>query len=407
MARKKIFTEFLEYPVATDNMPVTCDVWNSAHNYHRASLRHHLQASHGWGVVRGLEVRADTKASNILHITPGIAIDCCGNMIVLPQRSSPDSETYTFFCTTWTGLLFVLLRYAHSHPEKRDYNHRYRKEFFVVELLTHEQLHQAEKQHDYVELARIYRPEAKEIRDAVDPTAPQVYEIDLRYRRTLSLIDPTPLVVGLVTEGQQISADWIQGWHNLAREIRQTTGLNVHVEPNAKLDDKTLDVEQNSAGSAAEQNTSATTLSPKSTLYQKYALLVLFEQTKEHQAILTYISEGGTILFDAFGPMQADRFRRFCEGYQIRFQDVITVPELLTARYVFAQPPAGAVKSSSFRYEVGDGRGGGRVILNNYQHAPLWAGGQSVEPYSRATIRDAIEWGANLLTFVQRIRLQS
>ena len=44
---------------------------------HRLHNRH----LHGWGVVNGLEVSVDK--GNVVHVSPGLALDCAGNEILL------------------------------------------------------------------------------------------------------------------------------------------------------------------------------------------------------------------------------------------------------------------------------------------------------------------------------------
>ena len=54
--------------------------------YFRDKLRHHNQRLHGTGVVCGLIVTQDTNPGcrdRIIDISPGTALDCCGNEIVV------------------------------------------------------------------------------------------------------------------------------------------------------------------------------------------------------------------------------------------------------------------------------------------------------------------------------------
>src|SRR6476646_1345494 len=56
--------------------------------YFRAKQRHHNQRLHGTGVVCGLLVQQDGTPGcrdRIVDITPGTALDCCGNEILLRE----------------------------------------------------------------------------------------------------------------------------------------------------------------------------------------------------------------------------------------------------------------------------------------------------------------------------------
>jgi hypothetical protein len=45
---------------------------------------------HGWGVVCGLDVRCDPKRPAAIVVTPGYAVDCCGNDIVVCETAALD-----------------------------------------------------------------------------------------------------------------------------------------------------------------------------------------------------------------------------------------------------------------------------------------------------------------------------
>ena len=64
------------------------DDFAAEQNYHVDARRRHVLALHGWGIVRGLEVRAagDTAVS----VAPGLAIDGYGNEIELRDATVLD-----------------------------------------------------------------------------------------------------------------------------------------------------------------------------------------------------------------------------------------------------------------------------------------------------------------------------
>ena len=51
--------------------------------YHRAALRRHNVALHGWGVARGLDVTRPSSGVAEVVVAPGYAIDPCGREILL------------------------------------------------------------------------------------------------------------------------------------------------------------------------------------------------------------------------------------------------------------------------------------------------------------------------------------
>ena len=61
------------------------DDFNTEQNYFIEKHRLHNRHLHGWGVVNGLEVSIDK--ANVVHVAPGVAIDCVGNEIFLRSEA--------------------------------------------------------------------------------------------------------------------------------------------------------------------------------------------------------------------------------------------------------------------------------------------------------------------------------
>jgi hypothetical protein len=71
--------------------------------YFREKLKRHNRYLHGFGVVFGLEV---SKGRNAVVISPGLAIDCQGNEIAVPEPleeafPSPDSGSTVFLSISY------------------------------------------------------------------------------------------------------------------------------------------------------------------------------------------------------------------------------------------------------------------------------------------------------------------
>jgi hypothetical protein len=62
---------------------LTAEDFEREQEYHRAALRRHNLALHGWGVARGLEVTQSPSAGAAILVTPGYALDPCGREILL------------------------------------------------------------------------------------------------------------------------------------------------------------------------------------------------------------------------------------------------------------------------------------------------------------------------------------
>jgi hypothetical protein len=61
---------------------LTADDLQAEQDYFRGKSRLHNRFLHGWGIVSGLGVTVDQGATVV--VSPGLAVDCCGNELVLP-----------------------------------------------------------------------------------------------------------------------------------------------------------------------------------------------------------------------------------------------------------------------------------------------------------------------------------
>jgi hypothetical protein len=80
--------------------------------YHREKARRHNRFLHGWGIVRGLEVRAATHATRKVTISPGYALDRHGEEIVVSRSVPVDLSGHAAGKT-----LYVAVRYD-ERPER-------------------------------------------------------------------------------------------------------------------------------------------------------------------------------------------------------------------------------------------------------------------------------------------------
>jgi len=63
--------------------------FNTEQRYGVDKLRLHHRLLHGWGVVCGLKVKEHPQPAcqaRFVLVEPGVAIDCCGDEIVLPAQ---------------------------------------------------------------------------------------------------------------------------------------------------------------------------------------------------------------------------------------------------------------------------------------------------------------------------------
>ena len=73
------------------------DDFNTEQNYFIQKHRLHNRYLHGWGVVNGLKITVDK--SNAVHVSPGVAIDCAGNELLLcsEQKLAAPAKAGAFY----------------------------------------------------------------------------------------------------------------------------------------------------------------------------------------------------------------------------------------------------------------------------------------------------------------------
>ena len=73
------------------------DDFKTEQNYFIEKHRLHNRHLHGWGVVNGLEVSVDK--GNVVHVSPGIAIDCAGTKFAaLRSGTQRPAQGKRFLC---------------------------------------------------------------------------------------------------------------------------------------------------------------------------------------------------------------------------------------------------------------------------------------------------------------------
>lgn len=387
VTERKLQDGFFERIAAIDGMAVTSQVWNHAHDYHRRYLQMHSKYGHGAGILQGLTVTQDHPPGSVVRIDAGVAIDPNGRLILVPEARRCDLRQLQ-------GVVCLLLLQDESGPSGRRYNGATAlpiiTEVFKIEPVRLDAVAKLSST-DYVELARVHRPTVgPPLTTAQNPAAPVSYELDLRHRRELVVADPMPCFIGLVSLGSGISLTHATGWFTLARELRQTMGRQVWIEPVVTLLDEDL---------------------------SRFPLLCLVGRerfslsVREKEQLYHYLRQGGVVFFEGcrygrpIGAPPADEiFRQLLQEFHGNPVDLAPVPELLQACFTFAQPPDGYVLTETHKPQMAvvTGIGEGMVLSSTYDYGCLWAGSRANRPATRTELRDGIEWGANLISYAQQ-----
>ncbi len=328
-----------------DGMLVTAAVWAEAHNEHRQAQKAHDVVFHGSGIIIGLEVVANDPADQYVFISPGVAVDPVGNIIVVNEPVAYD------FGSAVEGELFLLL--GHGEREIGGVNQEIRliQDEFVIAARS------SLPRRPAVELARVrLTSRGAAIQNAADPAHPAAQELDLRFRRSSGPQPKRLIRVAVVALGDAQPGD---GWDHLARECARSTSYQLVV-------DNGLDVA--AAGG--------------------YDLVCLcgsgaFKLEAAEVKVLTdRLAQGLLVFADAQDEAAAKAFQTLAQKAGVEMAVPAEGHPLWSQPYLFSAPPQGGSVWAGKGWLVA---GGGCVVA--------WGG----RGLSRADIRSAHEWGINLL----------
>jgi hypothetical protein len=343
-----------------DGMSVTADVWGLAHAEHRQAMRAHDLVFHGSGIISGLEVVANDPPNQFVFISPGVAVDPAGNVIVLPEAVAYD------FGNTSDGLLYLVLGHGEREVGGVESDIKTIQDEFVIAARPNM------PKRPVVELARVHITKSgNPVKKAPDANHPGPEELDLRFRNNLAPQTRQRARVALCNLGSE-NKSVHEGWDALAGECARSSAFALIIDAQVPL---TPDL----AG---------------------YDLVSLtgkgaFKQDASQVQALRAALDGHAALFvEALDAAAEKAFLSLFEKLEITLSPLEAPHPLLSDPYLFNAAPEGALGSQL--------KLGGRVIFSSAGYSLAWAGTLSSGPASRAEIRSAHEWGLNLLQWMLR-----
>ena len=393
---------------------IDADTWQDAHNYHRNQQRLHVLAFHKTGIVSGLEVSANNPADTSVVITPGIAVDPEGNIIIVPQSQRYRLQTQN------KGPVYLIIQFREI-PEGPFQPPEGGQPTRILEAYRIQERDHLPSE-PFVELARInFDPSQGPIKNSLNPSNPAVNEINLSFRQSAvkavaespvaqpHVVTPPPppappappsaqpvaqpapekpvdpletVVIGYLSLGDAGRNLHLTGLNNLVRSVNR--------ERIFKTEIKSIDLKGPLAG---------------------YNLLYItgsghFELTAEQQTVLAnYLKSGGLIFGDgcAHTPGMSDSreakefglsFNRCAGLLNCKLGIVQRNHPVLSADHIFAETPPGC--------EPGMLLEGGNMIYSGSDYGCAWNGGPPDQPLSREIIRSAFEIGSNILTYSRK-----
>lgn len=365
---------------ALDGMAVTADVWEEAHDYHRQLLRYHTLLQHGSGIITGLEVIASEPADSSVYILPGIAIDHIGQTVVLPEPRSFDLGSAE-------ALMYLIITYNESRPQALNGRMQEDAPLYVHAQFSLEAVTELPPT-PHIELARVQRRGFNQpVTVAKDPARPRANEIDLRYRQEIGYRPQQQVAVAVVELPGAENSGHANGLLNVAAGINRAGAMRINVDRGVSLD----------------YNLS------------RYALLCLVGRdtvdigTNEMGAIYEFMRNGGTLFYESCrrsaGEAEpgADRaFQELMSSMGLNVQPVGRDHPLLASPNLFAAPPDGYETRGTPSLRAGEG-----VLVSTFDFGCIWQGERRGRPASRSEIRNALEFGENLIAYAAKRRAQA
>ncbi len=340
---------------AYDGMTVTAETWAQAHAEHRNKLQAHELIFHGSGVVSGLEVIANDPPNQYVFISPGLAVDPSGNVIVLTEPVAFD------FGSTMEGDLFLVLGHGEREVAGDHDDTRYIQNEFVIAARP------SMPKRPSVELARItLSAKGAAVKNAANPSHPGMDEIDSRYRSVIKVDEKQIIKVGICRLGEKTKADVLSGWDDLSAECRRSTPFEL------VIDDQL----------------------PVSAKIQNYSILYLagsgsFKVEAAGVKELTdYLALNKAIIAEALDNAADESFKTLFESLHIKLKPIAEKDDILKTPYRFGSAPEGSKVLL-----------GKRIVYSTAGYSLAWSGKLNGAANSRADIRSAQEWGINLINY--------
>jgi len=339
-----------------DGMSVTAEVWAQAHEEHRQALNAHNLISHGSGIITGLEVVANDPPDQLVFISPGVAVDTEGNVIVVPEPLAYD------FGGTVEGELFLFLGQGEREIGGVGDETRFVQSEFVVAARA------SLPKRPVVELARVNLSKVgKAIKDADIPRHPGLDMLDLRFRSQIHALVHQSVRV-LVAELGTDEPGILSGWDHLGNFCSQATQYHLIVDKAASFP-------------ADLDGFDLVYISGMGKFAPNEAML---------KALNEYIKQGKTLFVEALNDAGQEACQGLLDKLKLKVKPLDKKDALLSEPFLFTSSPSGF---SGNQVKVGK-----QVIYSTAGYALAWAGQTTSGASSRTDIRSAHEWGVNLIS---------
>jgi hypothetical protein len=267
----------------SDGLMINSERWRLAHEYHQHRQNVQYQSLFLPGIICGLGVAPIAAPADLpakyrdgrwVQIQPGIAIDLQGNFIVVPTPL--DFRISTSAYNVEIEMVYLVLSYVDPAKLKRANGNEVLVETFRVNEKTDLPLDTD------IEICRIAIAEGKlEIQQPVDVFAPDISQLDMRYRLQAQIRPQNSIRVATVSDNQLNTIQ--ENLHFLGQSLASLAPRLNLIEPIGKLD----------------MNTELTLnhFSSYHLIYLTHAQALVINDSTQ-LALREYISIGGVVLIE-------------------------------------------------------------------------------------------------------------
>lgn len=361
--------------VPYNKLVIDAGVWRDAHEQHHAHRRLHYTSSHRPGIVYGLDVFLLPGDKSTLVVSPGVAIDSDGNVLL--------NTNYEKFALNQAGEMYLVINYEDNddaeHLIELDGVPRSSRVIEGRRLVVIKHL----PDEPYVELARIERSSDKaSIKSAPNPFDPGVDELNLLHRTLAFPYCAADGSVGELCFVPKTNPDsWKQNRAGLWNMLREGNSHGMHLGfaglyvADEHRDDRPLMLYV--AGSEEFRPLSS-------------------QQTGE---LTSYLAGGGLIFGEACGGDKgfAEQFQEVAKSLGASLKKVDRNHQLLRSNYTFPVPPNGA-SAGEVLADLDMG-----VVFSTMDYGKAWQGDiKGADAVTgRDRVRQSIEFGLNVVAAAQ------
>jgi hypothetical protein len=353
-----------------NELPIDAEIWHEAHEHHHHHRQLHSIGVHRPGIAYGLDVVA--TGSRTVAVAPGVGIDSEGQTIVLSEP--------VYFTMAEKGQFYITLSFLRTADRNSGVTVGGGVQYYRVVEGRDLKATQEVPRNAYLELARIYRSEADSpVRNAANRFDPAADELNLLHRQWAF---PHCYADASIGELPYVPLGDVHAWKpnraGLWHLVREGNGSGFHLDFSGPLNLR-----------------AATEIALPTLLYMAGAHGFQPLSDAEISGLNHFLSTGGLLMGEAVGGSAEfqQSFDELARRVGAELRPIKAEHPLLSSHHVFAGAPRGAAEGTLSLDETRN------VMLSTADYGAAWRGAVPHNKDSRDRIREAHEFGLNIVAY--------